>query len=261
MLLTCLSPSAARFADLASALPPHGIDCVLVPDEFTLLRRLDRTPCDAVLIDVGWNAALEERLLSWLELRGQVVSPIVVRSVAKDTRRVTRWLHAGAADVVGADVDATELAARLLAAARRRPGLPDVSQLAVAGFSLDRSAQRAFDQGRDLGLTPREFGLAWLFFSHPDTCLSRSTISLALWGTDQDITARTLEQHVHRLRKKMNLGQARGVRLRAAYGAGYRLSLERRAMATSRAAAGSGQMTLPLQGGRALPNELPIHLG
>lgn len=256
MLLTCLSPSATHFSDLARALQPHGIDCLAVPDEFALLRRLDRAPSDAVLIDVGWDAALEERLLSWLELRGHAGSPIVVRTVAKDTRRVARWLHAGAADVAGVDVDATELAARLMAAARRRPSPPTLRHLTMAGFWLDRDTQRAFDDGRDLGLTPREFSLAWLLFCHPDTCLSRSTLSLALWGTDQDISARTLEQHVHRLRKKMNLGQGRGVRIRAAYGAGYRLCLERRALPTARAAAGGGQLALPLHGGR-----LPARLG
>ena len=67
--------------------------------------------------------------------------------------------------------------------------------------------------------------MAWLFFSNPNACVSRETISLAVWGTQEEITSRTMEQHVYKLRKKLKLDGQHEVVLRTCYAQGYKLEV------------------------------------
>ena len=76
-----------------------------------------------------------------------------------------------------------------------------------------------------MDLTAREFAMAWLFFSNPNACLSRETISLCVWGAGAEVTARTMEQHVYKLRKKLRLDGHHGVTLRTCYALGYKLEV------------------------------------
>jgi len=55
--------------------------------------------------------------------------------------------------------------------------------------------------------------------------ISRETIGMSLWSSDSEVAGRTIEQHVYKLRKKLQLGTERGVSIRTAYGQGYRLEL------------------------------------
>jgi DNA-binding response OmpR family regulator len=95
----------------------------------------------------------------------------------------------------------------------------------MAGFTLDRTTGRMLDRGAPVDLTPREFSLAWLFFSAPDRFLSHQRISVAIWTVGDEIARHSIEQHVYKLRKKLNLSAARGVQIRNAYTKGYRLEL------------------------------------
>jgi DNA-binding response OmpR family regulator len=55
--------------------------------------------------------------------------------------------------------------------------------------------------------------------------ISRETIGTSIWSSDSEVAGRTIEQHVYKLRKKLQLGVERGVSIRTAYGQGYRLEL------------------------------------
>ncbi|MDB5770341.1 MAG: transcriptional regulatory, terminal family protein [Burkholderia sp.] len=95
----------------------------------------------------------------------------------------------------------------------------------LSGFTLDGETSRFSYQGVAIEITPREFTMAWLLFSSPGVYISRETIGAAIWGVGSEIAGRTIEQHVYKLRKKLQLGAERGVSIRTAYSHGYRLEL------------------------------------
>jgi DNA-binding response OmpR family regulator len=136
-------------------------------------------------------------------------------------------LEAGADDFIRRPCEPDLLVARLNAVLRRTNRSNGVVKRSIAmqGFTLDREAGVLLDRGVPVDLTPREFTMAWLFFSAPNTYMSRETISTSIWGVDSEITNRTIEQHVYKLRKKLSLGASRGIRIRTAYTRGYRLEL------------------------------------
>ena len=51
------------------------------------------------------------------------------------------------------------------------------------------------------------------------------TIGTSIWSADSEVAGRTIEQHVYKLRKKLQLGPERGAIIRTAYSKGYRLEL------------------------------------
>lgn len=105
--------------------------------------------------------------------------------------------------------------------------------LEVRGCVLESARLRAGCGAHSVELTHREFELAWLLFSRADQLVTNATIISRVWGRSADLNKRTLEQHVYKLRAKLDRIGC-GLRVNAVYGRGYQLltgpdSLEPRA--------------------------------
>jgi DNA-binding response OmpR family regulator len=214
-------------SQLADLLVREGYDYELFKHESALMRVLrHRGGVDLVLIDIGLEPAVEESVLSWLSCRSGEVLPVVLVSSHWNAQRVAMALEAGADDCIAKPFDNVELLARLKAVLRRAGSArSENGRIDLSGFTLDKRHGLLLDRGKPVTLTPREFALAWMFFSNPGASMARESISLAIWGTEKDIASRTIEQHVYKLRKKIKLCAARGVMIRTTYGQGYRLEL------------------------------------
>lgn len=74
-------------------------------------------------------------------------------------------------------------------------------------------------EGRRVELTPREFDLLALFVQNPNRPFSRDELLDRIWKHDFEVTDRTIDTHVQRLRKKLGPGAAA---IRTVWGVGYR---------------------------------------
>jgi DNA-binding response OmpR family regulator len=226
MNIACCIRDPIAGAQLADLLVAGGLDYELFRHESALMRVLrHRGGIDLVLIDIGHEPAVEESVFSWLSCRTGEKVPVLLVSSHWNPKRMALALDAGADDCIAKPYDGVELVARIRALLRRSTHHESRTRIDLAGFVLDKSNGTLIDRSTPVVLTPREFALAWLFFSNPGLRLAREAISLAVWGTDKDIANRTIEQHVYKLRKKIKLGASRGVLLRTTYGQGYRLEL------------------------------------
>jgi hypothetical protein len=70
------------------------------------------------------------------------------------------------------------------------------------GLWVDRPSRRVRVDGREVGLTFQEFELLGHLTAHPWTVFSRTQLMQALWPA-VDATTRTVDVHVHRLRRKL----------------------------------------------------------
>jgi DNA-binding response OmpR family regulator len=94
----------------------------------------------------------------------------------------------------------------------------------MAPYRLDLVRRTIACDGRQIeGLTEKEFALAAFLFQNPGRLLSRGHLLESVWGINADVPTRTLDTHVSRLRKKLELYPANGYRLAPAYNYGYRL--------------------------------------
>ena len=74
-------------------------------------------------------------------------------------------------------------------------------------------------------LTSREFRLVHLLFDRAGHTVSRAHLLEAAGYETEEEPSRTLDSHIYRLRRKLQLEAGRGVSLRAVYGQGYCLDL------------------------------------
>lgn len=202
-----------------------GFNCENFDTESAFMRGIRRKNYDLILIDVPIEPKDDDPILSWLNYRSADDTAVIVTSTARNPFMTAMLLNCGADDFIVRPFEPIEFIARINALLRRTKRRPAKSTIELAGFSLDRDAEKLSNRGASVELTPREFSIAWLLFSSPGIYISRETIGLTIWNANGDIAGRTIEQHVYKLRKKLQLGPERGVILRTAYNQGYRLEV------------------------------------
>jgi hypothetical protein len=82
----------------------------------------------------------------------------------------------------------------------------------LAGLTVDRSQHRVLVNGQDLHLLFQEFELLEFLTEHPHRALTRAEILTGAWGDRQrDTPTRTVDVHIHRLRRKLGPDHARSL--------------------------------------------------
>ena len=193
--------------------------------EEALLVASEEKP-DVVLLDwmLPQLSGIEvcRRLRTRLETRNVPILMLTARG--EETDRV-RGLDTGADDYITKPFSMTELLARIRAVMRRiRPGLAE-DIVKIGDLEMDRAAHRVRRRGLDIHLGPTEFKLLDHLIQHPGRVFSREQLLDAVWGSDVYVEARTVDVHVGRLRKALNI---EGVRdpIRTVRSAGYALDDE-----------------------------------
>ncbi|NQE46980.1 histidine kinase [Herbaspirillum rubrisubalbicans] len=234
MKIACYLRNPAVYTQVKEALMRAGLEPVHFTTETDLLRALRRRGFSLIIIDITVAPGSDDNIFSWLNYRSGDRTPTLVLSPTRSAELAALTLDSGADDFLVRPFEVIEFTARVNALIRRSAPTASRRTIEYAGFSLNRESTRFSYQGTPINLTPREFSMAWLFFSSPGVYISRDTIGAVIWSTDSDIAGRTIEQHVYKLRKKLQIDPNRPVvMIRTAYNQGYRLELCKDASPTS----------------------------
>jgi two-component system phosphate regulon response regulator PhoB len=154
---------------------------------------------------------------------GRRLPIIMVTARGEETDRV-RGLELGADDYVVKPFSVKELLLRVKAVLRRGPEEPGGSAregVRTAGdIRLDPVRHEVTVKGQPVVLTALEFRLLKTFLERPGRVQTRETLLSDVWGIEADITTRTVDTHVKRLREK--LGPSGDV-IETIRGVGYKL--------------------------------------
>jgi two-component system, OmpR family, phosphate regulon response regulator PhoB len=187
-------------------LEKEGYEIGLAMDgEEALLMASERLP-DLVILD--WMLPKVPGIEVCRRLRAKPdarnIPIIMLTARGEETDRI-RGLDTGADDYITKPFSTTELLARVRAVLRRiRPGLAD-DRLVFGDIVVDRVSHRVKRADRDVHLGPTEFRLLDYFMQHPGRVFSREQLLDAVWGSDVYVEARTVDVHVGRLRKALNV--------------------------------------------------------
>lgn len=148
--------------------------------------------------------------------------PIIMLTARAEEGDRIRGLDTGADDYITKPFSPRELIARIHAILRRiRPALSG-QRLEYAGVILDSSSHKVTRNGQSLHLGPTEFRLLRHFMEHPSRVFSREQLLDAVWGHDVYVELRTVDVHIRRLRKALNVNGGEDV-IRTVRAAGYAL--------------------------------------
>ncbi len=128
----------------------------------------------------------------------------------------------GADDYVVKPFSVRELMLRIQAILRRGPVQAARRELFEFGaLRVDRSAHRVWVGGREIALTALEFKLLVTLYERRERVQSRSVLLDDVWGIEADVTTRTVDTHVKRLREKL---EEAGSYIETVRGVGYRFA-------------------------------------
>jgi two-component system response regulator QseB len=180
-------------------------------------RALGVAPYDALVLDLSLpQRDGMSRLAEW---RGRALSlPILVLTARDAVEQRIQGLDAGADDYLVKPITTNELAARLRALIRRAGGRTQ-SVWQHGALSFDATARAVAWEGRPVDLTAREMALLEVLLLHPHRVLSKAALldKLFDWSRSEP-ESKSLEVHVHHLRRKLDPSVVRTVR-----GVGYAL--------------------------------------
>ena len=168
--------------------------------------------------------------LDGLEACGKIrefsdVPIIMLTAKADDMDKLMGFEH-GADDYLTKPFNILELKARIKAllrrsrSGRRQEEKPD-SNLVCDHITLDRDARDAFNDGKLVDLTAKEFDLMELLMRNPNRVYSREALLNAIWGYDTSSDIRTVDVHIRRLREKLERSPAAPEHIMTKWGVGY----------------------------------------
>lgn len=196
----------------------HSVLCWHTVESF--IQSLPAMTVDAIVLD--WTLPDGNAKRALLHIRDTLgwSLPVVIVSAIDDEAKIVDALNMGADDYLIKPVRPLEMVARIEALARRH----DAAKNFRLGPYEVRPDERTIriDQ-RDIELTGKEFELATALLRMPDTLVSRVHLLNEVWNTSADLDTRTIDAHISRLRKKLELDGRHGWIIESVYRYGYRL--------------------------------------
>lgn len=202
---------------ISRVLTAAGYTCQAVTISEKAADLIQQNRYDLVLLDVMMPKIDGYDLLEYIRPTG---TPSIFVTAKDAVSERVRGLHSGADDYIVKPFAPAELTARV-EAVLRRTGRATV-QYSLWGCTVDTAACRVTRAGQEIKLTRKEYELLLLLLRGRGTALYRDYLYETLWGDDMSLDTRTLDTHITRLRKKLDLGD----KLHAVRQVGYMLEKE-----------------------------------
>ncbi|MGH8778493.1 response regulator transcription factor [Paraburkholderia sp.] len=185
---------------------------------------LEKNFVDLVILDWRLPGMSGLEVLGWIRHRlGDQPGVLFLTSKVLEID-IVQALESGADEYIVKPFRQSELIARVNALRRRLSNdAQSSSTLRLGRYVLDIHNRHFLLDGQLVTLTDKEFDMAVVMFKHPGRIISRDLLARLAWGREHDGASRTIDTHISRIRRKLSLGYASGVRLVSVYTHGYRL--------------------------------------
>ena len=206
---------------LQDNLRSEGYDVDVTADGVSGVRNAQAVSPDLIVLDLTLPDCDGFELLPVFRQSGQV--PIIVLTARSQQAEKVKGLALGADDYITKPFDPEELLARVRAVLRR--ARPSTSRIRLGKVTVDFVNKHASAGNRAILFTHREFELLSYLAEHRDMVVRRSELLRAVWGyLDTDISTRTVDFAIARLRRKIEVDHHHPQYIRTAHGDGYCLS-------------------------------------
>jgi two-component system KDP operon response regulator KdpE len=176
---------------------------------------------DVILLDLGLpdldGIEVLKRIREWSKV------PVIILSVREAEQEKIAALDNGADDYVTKPFNTGELLARLRAALRHTTPQPVGALFRCGPLEVDLASRLVRKDGKEIKLTPIEYGLLRLFITHAGKVLTHRQLLTELWGPTAAKDTHYLRVHIAHLRDKIENNSASPQMLITESGVGYRL--------------------------------------
>jgi DNA-binding response OmpR family regulator len=205
-------------------LESEGYDVLAAEDGEAGLSMARENQPDLVILDVMLPKLNGFQVLQTVRQEG-LMMPIIVLSARTGEMEKVTGLELGAEDYVAKPFSLAELLARVRAALRRGPRLPDSAPRTMHVFGdvrVDVAARTVMRSGALVEITATEFDLLLCLIEARGAALTRDAIFSRVWGPNHHGTPRTIDNFVQQLRAKLEPDPQKPRYVQTVRGIGYR---------------------------------------
>ncbi|HUQ91636.1 MAG TPA: response regulator transcription factor [Bryobacteraceae bacterium] len=181
----------------------EGFTVITAGDGEEGLRKAFAEQPDLILLDIMLPKMSGLDLCKALRARGYT-TPIVMLTARCQEKDVVAGLETGADDYVTKPFRLLELVARVRAHLRRSAAQPvDLTEYEFGGLRVDFKNYQAIRSGAPLALSPREFEILRFFILHRGDVVTREQLLEQVWEISSQVMTRTVDNHIAKLRQKI----------------------------------------------------------
>jgi two-component system, OmpR family, response regulator len=214
---------------LASYLSKNGFRVSKARDAAAAREILAAHSIDIVLLDIMMPGEDGLSLAGFIRATSKI-PVILLTAKAEETDRIV-GLELGADDYVTKPFSPRELVARIKAVLRRtsddRVKAPEADAYAFGDWILRTGERELVDRlGREVPLSTGEYNLLLAFVTHPKRVLTRDQLLDLTQHRDVGAFERSVDNHISRLRKKLETDPSDPKLIKTVWGGGYTLAAE-----------------------------------
>lgn len=194
-----------------------GHSCDRLFDGMSVFDQLRKEQYDVMILDIMLPG------LSGFEVIEEIADsnvPVIFLTAKNDLKDRVKGLRLGAEDYIIKPFEMLELQARVDVVLRRRN--KSETKFAIGNVEVDFKARIIYKEGHAIDCAPKEFDLLELLIKNRNIALSREKLLERVWGFDYPGETRTVDVHIQRLRKKLELEAY----IKTVYKMGYRLEMK-----------------------------------
>ena len=202
---------------ISISLRKSGYKTIVASDGAQAASILDKETFDLLLLDIMLPKIDGYSLMEYAK---QFELPVIFITAKSDISDRVKGLKMGAEDYIVKPFDVLELLARVETVLRRYNKTQKT--LTFRDITVDTVSREVYKNGEKIELTLKEYDLLLFFLRNQGIALYRETIYEHVWEESYFGNTRTLDLHIQRLRKKLDLGDC----IESIYKIGYRLRTE-----------------------------------
>lgn len=200
---------------------PEGYAIETTFDGASGLKAALATPPSAVVLDLRLPAMSGRDVCR--EIKQAVPNlPVIIVSAVSDITDKVSLLEIGADDYVTKPFSPRELLARVRAAIRRSARTSPAEVYKFGEVLVNFTKMQVTRAGELVSLTAQEFKILRFMAQNPERVIPREELLNSVWGYKSYPTTRTVDNHMLKLRQKLEADPANPVHFRTVHGAGYK---------------------------------------
>jgi DNA-binding response OmpR family regulator len=201
----------------------EGFDVNVVSDGREGLEELLSDAYDLVILDVMLPQMSGFDILKKARAKG-IRTPVIMLTAKGEEIDKVLGLELGADDYVTKPFGLRELLARVKAVLRRQEGPTSRGgKMLLGSLEVDFKTYGATRDGREVAMTPKEFEVLKYLWQHRNEVVSRDTLLTEVWGYEESVSTRTVDNFILKLRQKIEDDPAHPRHIVTMHGLGYKL--------------------------------------
>ncbi|MBQ8210562.1 MAG: response regulator transcription factor [Clostridia bacterium] len=196
-------------------LTKNGYHCATANNGIVASELIEKYRYDLILLDIMLPDMDGFELIEYIK---QFNIPVIFVTAKNAVADRVKGLRLGAEDYIIKPFDLQELLARIETVLRRFDKTKTIVE--IGKIRIDTSSRTVLSNGSEASLSAKEFDLLLYLIRNKNIALHRENIYENVWNEPYYGDTRTVDLHIQRLKKKLQLGDA----VEAIYKVGYKFS-------------------------------------